>query len=214
MKLKSLTLSPEMIAVLCTCQAHGPGGAPATRTFPRDAQLHEAIQDPVTGAWEFHFQHDSFPEVAEHETPPAIGVRHRLLHAYEVFLRARAAMSFAWGSNDCALFAADGILAMTGVDLAADFRGKYSDEAGAFALIASVTGGKTVADAAAWCAAKHGLEELAHPLKAQRGDLVIFPNGATLISGLVDLTGTYLLSPGDAGILRFPFNLVQRAWHA
>jgi len=86
-----------------------------------------------------------------------------------------------WGTNDCALFAANAILAITGTDIASDFRGKYSDEAGAFALIKSVTGGTTVADAAAWCAAKHGLVELAHPLQAQRGICWVVTNGRNLI---------------------------------
>ncbi len=44
---------------------------------------------------------------------------------------------FAWGELDCALFAADAVQAITGVDLAADFRGKYSDQAGAEAAVKS-----------------------------------------------------------------------------
>jgi hypothetical protein len=42
---------------------------------------------------------------------------------------------FAWGQLDCALFAADTVLAMTGVDLAESFRGRYSDQEGAAAAI-------------------------------------------------------------------------------
>lgn len=34
-------------------------------------------------------------------------------------------MPFAWGSNDCCLFAADWVLAATGRDIAADYRGRY-----------------------------------------------------------------------------------------
>lgn len=44
--------------------------------------------------------------------------------------------------------------------------GKYADETSAFALIAQLTGGTTVADAAALCAAKHGPAEWDLPLKA------------------------------------------------
>ncbi len=85
----------------------------------------------------------------------------RGLHA---FLLARARAPFVWGANDCALFAADAIEAMTGVDIASDFRGRYHDEASAQALIHSITGGSTVADATAHCAAQHGLVEWTHPL--------------------------------------------------
>jgi hypothetical protein len=42
-----------------------------------------------------------------------------------------------WGQLDCALYGADLVLAMTGVDLARGFRGTYRDEAGARALMAA-----------------------------------------------------------------------------
>lgn len=128
------------------------------------------------------------------------------------FLLARATAPFAWGTNDCCLFPADAIQAFTGVDIAADFRGKYTDKASAFALIQTVTGGSTVADAAAYCAHQHGLAERAHPLMAQRGDLVVVPNGGNLIAGIVHLNGRHVVSVGDAGLLRISITDVQRAW--
>ena len=39
------------------------------------------------------------------------------------FARSRERQPFVWGTNDCALFAADAALAMTGHDFAAPFRG-------------------------------------------------------------------------------------------
>lgn len=38
---------------------------------------------------------------------------------------------FQWGERDCALFAADCVKAMTGIDLGFGFRGSYDDAAGA-----------------------------------------------------------------------------------
>ncbi|HEV2324566.1 MAG TPA: hypothetical protein VGS10_11505 [Terracidiphilus sp.] len=133
--------------------------------------------------------------------------------AYHDFLVSAASTHFVWGEFDCSLFAADGIKAITGVDIADDFRGKYSDQASAFALIKSVTGGSTVADAAAYCAKKHGLTERVHPLMAQRGDLVVF-HGQTgdLVAGLVHLSGRHIVAVGDKGLYRFPISAVQRAW--
>jgi hypothetical protein len=131
---------------------------------------------------------------------------------YHQFLLSRASMPFGWGQNDCALFAADGILAITGVDIAVDFRGKYSDERSAFATIKFLAGGKTVGDAAAWCARKFGLVELQHPLMAQRGDLVVFQNGENLIAGLVHLNGRHMVSVSESGAVRFPITDVKRAW--
>ena len=133
--------------------------------------------------------------------------------AYHDYLVAVASKPFAWGSNDCALFAANGIKAITGVDVADDFQGKYTDEASAFALIQKVTGGTTVGDAAAHCAKKYGMTERANPLFAARGDLVVFqaPTGS-LVAGLVHLNGRHLISVGESGLFRFPISKVQRAW--
>jgi hypothetical protein len=47
------------------------------------------------------------------------------------FIEQRKSMGFAWGQNDCCMFAADAVLAMTGVDYAANFRGKYTTKVGA-----------------------------------------------------------------------------------
>lgn len=128
------------------------------------------------------------------------------------FLLANAARPFAWGANDCCLFPANAIQSFTGVDLAAAFRGLYSDEAGALRAIASIAGGKTVGDAAAWCAEQHGLAELVHPLQAQRGDLVTLANGATESAGIVGLNGRTLITVGPRGLVTLPITAIQRAW--
>ncbi len=133
--------------------------------------------------------------------------------AYHDFLIERASTPFEWGVNDCALFAADGIQAITGVDIAADFRGKYTDEAGAWQCIKDVTGGTTVADAAAYCTTQHSLTEWAHPLMAQRGDLVVFENGGALVAGLVHLSGRHIVAVGENGLYRFSITAIERAWH-
>lgn len=138
--------------------------------------------------------------------------KHWATRAYHSFLMERAKTPFAWGVHDCALFAADGVLAVTGTDIAADFRGKYSDQAGAFALIKQLTGGTTVADAAAYCAHRAGLTEWPKPLFAQRGDLVVFqaPTGE-MVAGLVHLSGC-IVAVGEKGLYRFPISKVLRAW--
>jgi hypothetical protein len=140
-------------------------------------------------------------------------IEHWETRAFHNFLVDRAELDFKWGSNDCALFAADGILAITGVDIAAEFRGKYVDEAGALAAIRSIAGGTTIADAAVYCARMHELVELEHPLKAQRGDLVVFQNGENLIAGLVHLSGRHVVTVGPQGLYRFPITSIARAWH-
>jgi hypothetical protein len=143
---------------------------------------------------------------------PLIRTEHWATREFHDFLEARATTPFGWGSNDCCLFPADAIASFTGVDLADDFRGKYSSEEEAWALIESVTGGKTVADAAAWCADKHGLSEWHHPLQAQRGDLVVALNAGNLIAGVVHLSGRHVMTVAEAGAVRLPIRSIQRAW--
>lgn len=136
--------------------------------------------------------------------------------AYHNFLLERIKMPFIWGSNDCALFAADGIQAITGVDIAAQFRGKYHDEASAMQAIKEICGGASVADAAAYCAQQHALAEWKMPLFAKRGDLVIVRLGdgsSNQIAGLVHLNGRHVVSVGERGLLRLPISNIVRSWH-
>lgn len=134
----------------------------------------------------------------------------QLLHR---FLQERATTPFSWGVNDCSMFAADAVKAQTGIDIAEDFRGKYTDKAKALSLIKQITGGSTVADAASYCATKHGLTELQHPLMAQRGDLVTFSNAdGEIVAGIVHLNGRDLVSVGESGPVRVSIRKVNRAW--
>lgn len=61
------------------------------------------------------------------EQPPRLSTWEARLGTY---LAERRTMPFAWGSNDCALFAAGAVEAMTGSDPAAAFRGAYRSMAG------------------------------------------------------------------------------------
>lgn len=134
------------------------------------------------------------------------------------FLIGHGSTRFSWGSIDCCLFAADAVRAITGVDIADDFRAKYSDQASAFGLIKSVTGGSSVVDAIAHCAGKHGLAEWVGaegqplPLMARRGDLVAVSNAGRIIAGVVDLSGRAVACMGENGVLREPIPNIVRAW--
>lgn len=140
------------------------------------------------------------------------------LVALDGFLQAQRSAPFAWGTNDCCMFAANAVRAMTGADIAEDFRDKYLDQDAAFMLIKAVTGGESVADAIAHCATKHGLQERLsvdgqpQPLMAQRGDLVAVSNGDTTIAGVVDLSGRYVACMGETGIVPLRLKSVVRAW--
>lgn len=137
---------------------------------------------------------------------------HWQTRAFHDLLYSRAFTPFAWGTNDCASFSADGILAITGTDIMAELRG-YTTWPGAMQKIHEVTGGSSLEDAIVWCATKYGLQERTHPLMAQRGDLVLYRNAdGTSAAGLVHLTGRHIVSPGETGLLRMPITTVIRSW--
>jgi hypothetical protein len=145
-------------------------------------------------------------------TPALKRIEHWATRAYHQFLLSRAKTPFAWGVNDCCLFPADGILAITGIDVAVDFRGKYSTQAAAFATIKTVTGGSTVNDAASYVATKFGMTEYSTPLLAHRGDLVTLEDGGNLIAGLVHLNGRDVVTVGENGVVRCSLRAAIRAW--
>jgi hypothetical protein len=59
------------------------------------------------------------------------------------------------------------------------------------------------------------MPERLHPLKAQRGDLVVIADpddGGALKAALVHLNGVHVVVPGAKGLLRLNFKTIQRAW--
>lgn len=116
--------------------------------------------------------------------------------------------AFAWGENDCILFAAGALEQMTGVDTAAEFRGKYKTELGAARLLKRLAPkGLPVAIAEAL-----NTEEIA-PLQAQRGDVVLIPteDGKSAL-GIVDLRGTAVVSVGGSGLEYRSLSAAVKAW--
>lgn len=108
------------------------------------------------------------------------------------FIEARRTLPFAWGSNDCALFAADAINALTGVDHAATLRG-YKTERGAASRIKKAGGMRAFAAA---------LTEK-HPGLAQRGDVVLVINEGRETFGVVCDGGNWC-APGVSGLVFRP----------
>ncbi len=93
----------------------------------------------------------------------------------DTFIHARSKTPFAYATNDCCLFAADAIKEITGTDIAASFRGTYTDEASANAVITA--NGGTVATLVASLATQFSMASVP-PLTAQSGDLVALNGGA------------------------------------
>ncbi|TCP33279.1 hypothetical protein [Sphingomonas sp. BK235] len=87
----------------------------------------------------------------------------QLLHDYVADLEGAA---FRWGELDCALFAAGAVLAQTGVDLAAAYRGHYSTARG------SVRALRRFGDGTLEATIDAALPRI-EPAFARRGDLVM-----------------------------------------
>lgn len=109
---------------------------------------------------------------------------------------------FAWGTQDCALFAADCVSACTGVDPAADVRGTYTDALGAARVVSSHGG------LAALAADRLGAE--VSPGLAQPGDVGLLLNEGR--ECLAVCTGTAWHAPGAAGLCALGPDQAMRAW--
>jgi hypothetical protein len=129
------------------------------------------------------------------------------------FIEQRRKMPFAWGSNDCALFAADAVCAITGVDLGEPFRGRYDDEAslrlhglhGANAHLAAGDVSRAIRDmATAW------LDGEISPKLAQRGDVVLVEHGGGESLAVCD--GALSAAPGRRGLVFLPRSTWLSAW--
>lgn len=109
---------------------------------------------------------------------------------------------FAWGTHDCCTFAADCVLAMTGVDHLAAHRGGYKTAVGAARRLAKVGGIEAGMTAL--------LGESIAPAFAQRGDVVCFSSPLGDTAGIC--MGTHIAAAGLSGITHTPMMQAYKAW--
>lgn len=111
------------------------------------------------------------------------------------YVAAQARAPFRYGKHDCALFAAGAVNAMTGVDLARGWRGKYRSLKRGLAMVREAGH----EDHVALCAS--ALPEI-HPSKARRGDIAAVPVPDGLALGVVQGEYVWVLQPqGMASVL-------------
>ncbi len=118
------------------------------------------------------------------------------------FVESRRDAPFSWGGNDCCLFAADAVQAMTGTDPAADVRGTYSTALAAAHLLDELGGVEAIA------AARLGPEV---PVAlAGRGDAVAIDAGQGMSLGIY--IGAHVAVPAADGLAFLPVAQAARAW--
>lgn len=125
------------------------------------------------------------------------------------YLRRRGLMPFAWGLNDCALFAADWVLDCTGVDPMTDLRGSYATSEGAAKVLARHGGLRALV--------RDRLPAYANVRQAHRGDVVCVeledPATAKLRDTLGIVAGNgYWATAGEHAMVQRPMAEVRMAY--
>ena len=119
----------------------------------------------------------------------------------QVLLDAAQGRSFEWGVHDCCLWAADAVLATTGVDLAVPWRGTFSTEGEATALLDALGGLRALG-------ALGGPE--CKPALAGAGDVGLIEHGGRGWLAVHD--GAAWICPTREGFVRWPTRAARCAW--
>lgn len=117
---------------------------------------------------------------------------------------AAADRPFCWGTWDCGLLAADCVQAMTGVDIAAEFRGRYTTARGARRVMRG-----SMAEMMARVSHTYGMPEI-RPAMAQRGDMVMVDT--PLGDALGICVGARVACAGPDGLAMLPLSAARCAW--
>ena len=119
------------------------------------------------------------------------------------FIEERRHTPFKWGSNDCALFVADTVERITGVDPAEDLRGYRSKNGSQKAL--EEQGAEVVTD---YVTQRFG--ESIHVSRCRRGDIVEHLTDDGVSVGIC--LGSVFCAPGDKGLVFFSMADAVRGW--
>jgi hypothetical protein len=118
---------------------------------------------------------------------------------------------FKYGTRDCCLFTAGCIEAMTGIDIAAWFRGRYGTRKQSFALVKERTGKASIQAVIEYVAKEHGFQPIPVAM-AQRGDMVLIGKGARAVVGVVSLSGLDAMCLTRNQIVRVALDKATFAW--
>ena len=131
------------------------------------------------------------------------------LHSY---LQANQSTPFRYGSFDCLSFAAGAAEALTGADVMAPFRGRYTTHLGAMRIAKRTFGVATLPEIVTVMMTAQGWKEVA-PSFAQRGDVCLVAQGSDQIAGVIHSNGREAVITTDKGLGRIPLKSVVRAWN-
>lgn len=128
--------------------------------------------------------------------------------AARAVLAEKDAMPFGYGTHDCCITCADVILAITGTDVAAPWRG-YKSKAEIAEVYKKYRGARGVADA---ITKEYSMPAVA-PKKMQRCDALLVRTPAGYALGVRDMDEPFALVPApDVGFARLDLSSVLYAW--
>lgn len=119
----------------------------------------------------------------------------------QAFVRERRKMPFAWGRNDCAVFAADYLEAVTGERVCTDLRA-HTNAREALQTLERAGGVRAIATRA--------LGEPIPVVLAGVGDVVVIAVGKR--EALAVCNGGTAVAPGPAGVVAVPMQQALAAW--
>jgi hypothetical protein len=122
------------------------------------------------------------------------------------FMESRRVTPFKWGEHDCCLFAADAVQAITGIDLAEQYRGTYDSALGAMRILNANTDIETLI--AAQC--EHAGFGHVSVKFAGRGDIALVEQDGLAWAGVV--LGETIAGPGETGVVYSPLWAAKRVW--
>lgn len=119
--------------------------------------------------------------------------------ALSEYIASKRDAPFEYGVNDCCMFAAGAVLAMTGIDAMEEYRGKYKSQASSIRALKEIGGGnlESIIDS------KFPVIEIG---LAHRGDIAFFDNSL----GIVMENFAWFAS--DDGLERVPRSMWDKVW--
>ena len=121
---------------------------------------------------------------------------------FEAFISDRRAKPFTWGTNDCAVFAADCVQALTGVDVAQPSLRKHKTELQAARLLKRHGGVVGIATAV--------FGQPVPATQAQVGDVVLAKSGHRDMLAICN--GSTCVAPSPSGLVFFPVPVESVCW--
>ena len=127
------------------------------------------------------------------------------------YLHSVRKLPLVYGQHDCCLHTCAVIEALTGVDVATPFRGRYNCRLSALKVMREVTGSSTLRGLADFIARQHEIPQHEDPILAARGDPVLYRyDGQEPLLAIA--YGSIVLAVGTNGLYRVPLHSAVAAW--